>query len=97
MGVNEEYIPDRSAYKKTYFYHELLIYGYDESLDKFYTIAFNKNLSYVSQMIDSEDIISAYNTNKFKRFSVYNIWRRTRYDFVSRSNKFKRIYRPVYG
>lgn len=91
LGVNEEYIPDRSAYKKTYFYHELLIYGYDESLDKFYTIAFNKNLSYVSQMIDSEDIISAYNTNKFKRFSVYNIWRRTRYDLSFMNKRFLKL------
>ncbi len=91
LCVNEEYIPQRPTYKKAYFYHELLIYGYEENTDKFYTIAFNENLSYVSQMIDSRDIINAYKTNKLRRFSFYNIWIRDKYDFTTLNKKLVKI------
>lgn len=80
MGVNEEFIPERAAYKKAYHYHELLIYGYDEVTNKFYTIAFNENLSYKTQLIDEKDIVNAYKTNKLRAFSVYNIWLRKNID-----------------
>lgn len=91
LGVNEEYIPNRSLYGKAYYYHELLIYGYDEKTDKFYTIAFNKNLNYVSQMIDSIDIINAYRTNKLRRFSFYNIWKNNKCDLTVFNKKLIKI------
>lgn len=81
MGVNEEFIPERAAYKKAYFYHELLIYGYDELTHKFYTIAFNDKLSYKTQLIDENEIINAYKSNKLRRFSLYNIWLRKNINF----------------
>ena len=73
MGINEQYIPKRGAYKNFFFYHEILVYGYCEQKDMFHTIGYNEDSSYETQLIQSEDLINAYKTNRVKLFSFYTI------------------------
>lgn len=40
---DEFFLPDKEAYKKYHFYHESLIYGYDDNIKKLMAIAFDKN------------------------------------------------------
>lgn len=81
MCINEEFIPERYAFNKYYYYHEILVYGYNESLDVFYTLGYNDKKQYTTQLVSSSDILKAYQTNKSKTFSIYKIWLRKNFNF----------------
>lgn len=66
MELNEFFIPNRPAYKKFDFYHDILIYGYDKNEKILYTIAYNKDGLYKAQKIQYLDIIKAYKNYKHK-------------------------------
>ena len=81
LCVNEEYIPERYAFKRCYYYHEILVFGYCEENDKFKTIGYNDKMQYKTQLIPSENLMKAYFTNKLKLFSLYKISINRNFDF----------------
>lgn len=86
LCVNEEFIPERYAFNRCYYYHEILVFGYCEDTDKFKTIGYNDNMQYKTQLISSEYLMRAYFTNKQKLFSLYKISINKKFNF-EKTNK----------
>ncbi|MBT3274718.1 MAG: hypothetical protein HN368_16285 [Spirochaetales bacterium] len=60
LYVDEFFIPDRSAYKRAYMPHRLLLFGYDRCLSCFDTIGFLKNGRYAVSQVHSADLERAF-------------------------------------
>lgn len=85
MELNEFFIPNRPAYTAFDFYHDILIYGYDENDQIFFTIAYNKDGLYKTQKIHYLNIINAYENYKHKyKLKIMPFRISEKYDF----NKF---------
>ena len=81
LCINEQYIPNRTAYKKFYRYHEILVYGYDDKNDIFKTIAYNQEKKYAPQDIPSELLVKAYKTNHLYPFTYFTLKLKLQYNF----------------
>lgn len=60
INVNERYLPNREAYDKSDFYHDLLIFGYDEQTKYFLTLGFDKNMKFCKYSYHFKEIEKAY-------------------------------------
>lgn len=58
LEINEMYIPKRDAYLNYEYIHDLLIYGYDEN--GYYSIAYNNDWRYSTQIIAYKNLKDAY-------------------------------------
>ena len=59
LCVNEKYIPERAAYQLYNFKHEILIYGFCDEDQTFYTIAYNRHQDYMPQRIPMKVLYKA--------------------------------------
>lgn len=59
LNVNEEFLPNRQAYKSHYFRHDLLILGYNDN-DQYITVGFDRNMQYSEVCYDFCIIEEAY-------------------------------------
>jgi hypothetical protein len=71
--VNEEYIPNREAYGKHYFEHDIMIHGYDDAIESFYTIAYDIDGVYKSTPITYKLIEKAFMTHREHNFKFYSL------------------------
>lgn len=60
--LNEKYIPNRAAYQDVDYYHDNLIYGYDDS--QVYTIAYNERKYYKKCSISNNDLLMGIKNTK---------------------------------
>lgn len=100
LCVNERYIPYRKAYKNRDYYHDILIYGYDEKNESFYTIAYDDAGKYCTHTISFNQIEMAYRNHPDRFYRFYALKVNKNYDFDSISVKsllrrIKRHLRPI--
>jgi hypothetical protein len=60
--LDEFYLPAKGNFN--HFYHESLIYGYDNNKNKFLAIAFDKNMSFDKLEYDYKSLINAFKSGK---------------------------------
>lgn len=60
--LNEKYIPNRSAYRDVDYYHDNLIYGYNDS--QVYTIAYNEKKYYKKCSVSNNDLLMGIKNTK---------------------------------
>ena len=68
LCVNEKYIPERAAYQLYNFKHEILIYGFCDEDQTFYTIAYNRHQDYMPQRIPMNVLYKAFIRNRIEHF-----------------------------
>ena len=64
LYVDEFFIPDRTAYKRAYMPHKLLLFGYDRRLSCFDIIGFRKNGQYAPSRVNFADLERAFYSAK---------------------------------
>lgn len=84
LCVNEKYIPERVNYKKCYYNHDILIFGYNDELYKFDTIGYNDRKKYETQKVLFSDIDKAFRTNPEHLYKFYALKINPDYDFNKR-------------
>lgn len=85
LCVNEEYIPERIYYKNAYYNHEILIFGYDDELNEFDTIAYNDKRKYDTQKVLFTDIDKAFRTDHEHLYKFYALRINPKYNFYQTS------------
>ena len=85
--VNEFYIPNRISYKKKYFEHDILLYGYDNKKSCFYSIAYNMNGEYKTDTVSFENIESAFFSHREHNYKFYALKPKPRLSFNVKSNQ----------
>ena len=60
LNINEQNLSHRQAYKKYYFRHDLLIYGYNEKTNQCLTAGFNENMEFCEIEYPYAEIEEAY-------------------------------------
>lgn len=81
LCVNERYIPYRDAYNNKDFYHDILIYGYDDSDRMFYTIAYDDTGKYCSHEYSFNQIEMAHRTHPDRFYKFYALKVNLNYNF----------------
>lgn len=61
-NCNENWIPGKSCYKKTYFFHTFILIGYNDVERIFYSVGFLKNKEFQCYKITYDDMIKAIET-----------------------------------
>ncbi len=64
MFVDEYYLPNKWAYRKTHFVHSSMIYGYDNEKKQFMAIGFDQNMMFGKIVFDYNDFEDAYESGK---------------------------------
>lgn len=62
MSVNEFYIPNRNSFNQRNYTHDLLIYGYDNESEIFYTMGFDDKNTLSENTIKQCQVVQAYNS-----------------------------------
>lgn len=91
LSVNERYIPYRYAYTKMDRFHDILIYGYDES--SFYTIAYDNENKYCPHEYLFSQIEIAHKTHPDRSFKFYALKVNNNYKF--NRMHIKTIYKKI--
>ncbi len=86
--VNEFYIPNRMAFGKNYFGHDILIYGYDDEKRTFNTIAYNSSGKYQTAAIPFDLIKKAFLSHREHSYKFYALKPKQNYSF----GKIKKSY-----
>lgn len=60
--VDEFYIPERGAYQKKHYLHDILVYGYN-SKKEYYVAGYNQEGFYISSKVTYNQFENAYNNN----------------------------------
>lgn len=81
ISVNEKYIPNRYAYQRIDYMHDLLVYGYDKQHREFMTIAYNEKAQYTTQIISEYNIYQSFVNSKEPFCKCCALRPKTRYDF----------------
>lgn len=83
LCVNEFYIPERKAFQKFYYEHDIIIYGYDDK--NFYTLAYNKDGLYKTLKIEHQIVEKAFLTHREHYFKFYSMKPKDNYlfDFIN--------------
>lgn len=65
--VDEFYVPYSSHTQKRHFFHDILIYGYNQNKKVIYTIGYGSDGEYSLREISMEDLTTAFYSDKYKQ------------------------------
>lgn len=60
ININEQFLPNRQAYRNHYFRHDLLIIGYDDEKSQYITVGFDADMQYSKVWYDFRIVEEAY-------------------------------------
>ncbi len=100
LCVNERYIPNRTAYDREDFLHDILIYGYDNNESTFCTIAYDNTGKYCSHKCFYNQVELAHRTHPehFYKFYALKVNENYNFNFFSikeLNKKISRYLKPV--
>lgn len=72
-SYNEEYIPNKDHYQKSYFSHNFLLIGYDDSKESFLSVGYLKGQKFARYYIPYDCMEQSIETLKNPKFS-FNFW-----------------------
>ncbi|GFN32188.1 hypothetical protein [Paenibacillus xylaniclasticus] len=59
LYADDYYIPGRFSYGKMHFVHDLMVYGYEQSVDRFHIVGYNERMIYTKGTVSSQSLREA--------------------------------------